>query len=792
MQILQYAAEQFAGVRDQHIIFSPGMNVIVGENETGKSTMIAAIFHALTTSFRLNRRNDRAFISRFFPASSGNSIDAKLQFSINRRVFALKKIWDKQNVSDSQCLLKEKNGAVWRGASAEEKLQELLPYGAAVYSNLIFGRQSHEEEILAWCYNFFIEQQNADIETVRNQITRAFSVAGGISEEKFLAILRAKMETLVNRWDILRNAPEKNRDIDNPWARRGTILEAYYAYRIAERAYQKTEQTEEQIADLSNRLAQLEKEKITLETQWEDLFHQKDAIQNRDKTQRLLTETEQSLQTLRRVSTDWSKRLQEVKNGQYLAAMWGEWQARQNKNSLTQKINQLSTLQLEIDELQAAITQYADLPNDKQQAERLVSRLDRNQNRLNATKLQISITLQEPYTAQLSAADGAIKTISGPTETVAGFIQLSIPDVVQVQAAPEGINIDALRQEIMQDKAALQAILNKYRAASIQELSNRTNALQQTTHILLQKQAEKQFLLQGETIDTLRAQLGACIVRLDIQLPETLEADIAQFVRAAGKSTLEAVLAVHESTIQSYIDAYGSPSLLKAQYNQRLTEAEEYRRQLEDLPDVLSPADYQYRSALLKRQRENLNRQQQEILRQLGQLDSQENADLPSMQSEVARLKQLWELEIKKYKNYQQIEKDFNRLCSQTEDKLTVFYQTLNRYLAKLSDENLSMQPKNGLTFQSGRNKIPIKELLSEGAKKTVLLAFRLAVLTYFFPQGDGMIVLDDDLLDMDPARRTYAATLLKAFAQDHQVIFTTCDPAVADLLGGTLIELRR
>ena len=162
------------------------------------------------------------------------------------------------------------------------------------------------------------------------------------------------------------------------------------------------------------------------------------------------------------------------------------------------------------------------------------------------------------------------------------------------------------------------------------------------------------------------------------------------------------------------------------------------------------------------------------------------------MQSEVARLKQLWELEIKKYKNYQQIEKDFNRLCSQTEDKLTVFYQTLNRYLAKLSDENLSMQPKNGLTFQSGRNKIPIKELLSEGAKKTVLLAFRLAVLTYFFPQGDGMIVLDDDLLDMDPARRTYAATLLKAFAQDHQVIFTTCDPAVADLLGGTLIELRR
>lgn len=792
MRILRYAIEQFAGIRDQRIIFSPGMNVISGENETGKSTMIAAIFHVLTAPFQINRRNNKEFITRFFPANGGNAIDTRLEFSTDTDIFVVQKIWDKQNVRDSQCILKQRNGAIWRGTSAEEKLQEILQYGTAVYSNLIFGRQNHEEEILAWCYDFFSNQQNADIETVRNQIMRAFSAAGGISEEKFLAILHAKMEAMSNRWDSLRNAPEKGRDIDNPWVRRGTILETYYAYRTAERACQEAEQVEEKMADLTNRLAQLEKKKATLETQWEELLSQKGAIQNRSKTQSLLTEAEKSLQTIERVSTDWVKRMQAVKKGQSLSAMWEEAQARQNKNKLTQKLEQLSSLQIEIDGLQAVITQYADLPNDKKQAEQLFSRLDRNQNRLNAARLHIKIQLEEPHTAQLSAADGTIQTISGSVETIAGFLQLSIPHIVQMQAAPEGLDIDAIQREIIQDKTALQAILDKYHATSVQELSNRADALLQTTHMYQQKQTKKQFLLQNETIDTLQEQEAACVVHPDIQLPETLETDIHQFLRTAGKPTLEAVLAAHESTVQSYIDTYGSLSLLKAQYNQRKEEMGQYRQQLENLPDLLSPADYQYRSALLKKERENLDQQQQEILRQLGQLDRQETADLPSMQAEIERLKQLWELEIKKYKGYQQIEKDFNRLCTQTEDKLTVFYQTFNHYLARLTGEKLSMQPTNGLSLQSGQNTITAKELLSEGTKKIVLLAFRLAVLTYFFPNGNGMIVLDDDLLDMDPVRRTYAATLLQEFSQNHQVIFTTCDPAVANMLGGKLIELRR
>ena len=51
-------------------------------------------------------------------------------------------------------------------------------------------------------------------------------------------------------------------------------------------------------------------------------------------------------------------------------------------------------------------------------------------------------------------------------------------------------------------------------------------------------------------------------------------------------------------------------------------------------------------------------------------------------------------------------------------------------------------------------------------------------------------MVIDDDLLDMDPERRTQAAELLKEFCKNNQLIFATCDPAMCDLLGGNVVKM--
>ena len=49
MKIRSFSTEQFAGITDRSISFSDGINVILGNNESGKSTIINAMYHALNT-----------------------------------------------------------------------------------------------------------------------------------------------------------------------------------------------------------------------------------------------------------------------------------------------------------------------------------------------------------------------------------------------------------------------------------------------------------------------------------------------------------------------------------------------------------------------------------------------------------------------------------------------------------------------------------------------------------------------------------------------------------------------
>ena len=79
---------------------------------------------------------------------------------------------------------------------------------------------------------------------------------------------------------------------------------------------------------------------------------------------------------------------------------------------------------------------------------------------------------------------------------------------------------------------------------------------------------------------------------------------------------------------------------------------------------------------------------------------------------------------------------------------------------------------------------------LSEGTKETVSLAFRLAVLDHLFPDGGGIMVLDDPLTDMDKTRAERSCEIIKECAKRHQVIFLTCRDEYSEMLGGKRIDL--
>jgi uncharacterized protein YhaN len=114
-------------------------------------------------------------------------------------------------------------------------------------------------------------------------------------------------------------------------------------------------------------------------------------------------------------------------------------------------------------------------------------------------------------------------------------------------------------------------------------------------------------------------------------------------------------------------------------------------------------------------------------------------------------------------------------------------------YLQLISDGRVSSElPNTGkldMKIYSGNHTMDF-DLLSEGTKETVSLAFRLAVLDHLFPEGGGVLVLDDPLNDMDPDRVAQSCRLIQECAKRHQVIFLTCRDEYLGLLGGNVIRL--
>ena len=130
-------------------------------------------------------------------------------------------------------------------------------------------------------------------------------------------------------------------------------------------------------------------------------------------------------------------------------------------------------------------------------------------------------------------------------------------------------------------------------------------------------------------------------------------------------------------------------------------------------------------------------------------------------------------------------------LNSSNANPLQQFEDDFREYLSVLSADGVSIShisKKLATDIYSGNNKMTY-ELLSEGTKDTISLAFRLAVIKFLFPDGGGLAVFDDPFTDMDAERKARACNLVKSFAENNQVIFATCDRSYIDMLGGNVIE---
>ncbi len=98
---------------------SSGINVIYGDNEAGKSTLLRALRAILFDRFNGMGADD-------FAGYKGGSPEVKIEFELDGNSYTLEKIFSKKK--DGRALLTNEKGVQWTGSEAEIQLAELLKF----------------------------------------------------------------------------------------------------------------------------------------------------------------------------------------------------------------------------------------------------------------------------------------------------------------------------------------------------------------------------------------------------------------------------------------------------------------------------------------------------------------------------------------------------------------------------------------------------------------------------------------------------------------------------------------
>jgi DNA repair exonuclease SbcCD ATPase subunit len=83
----------FAGFQHRLVEFNRGLNVVEGENEAGKSTLVNAIKAVLFENTTQGKRALTEFSEKYFPRGKSDHAKVILTFACDGNTYTLTKIW---------------------------------------------------------------------------------------------------------------------------------------------------------------------------------------------------------------------------------------------------------------------------------------------------------------------------------------------------------------------------------------------------------------------------------------------------------------------------------------------------------------------------------------------------------------------------------------------------------------------------------------------------------------------------------------------------------------------------
>lgn len=801
MIIRKFNCENLGGINKQELEFAPGLNVLFGPNEAGKSTVVEGILAALFRSHRKkNTAADRDFDEKFRPYPYGDSMKCQLIFTEAGQEYILDKEWGSspaigltlqgQTIKDEKIL--------------GEKLRELFRFGEKTYSNVVFARQGELRAAL--------DRLRADEDTggaLGDILRKAVMAMDGVSVERLKKRIEEEYISLQGHWDIENNRPEKGRGLEDPWRTgKGLVLDSYYRKEELLYRIKKARQLEDEYSAAAEKLRQVTEHRREVR-----VLRDKYAAMEDDITRRCLLENEidileKEILELKEIIQQKPAKEAELANynrererllceNKSLRSELQAAQRIQNAKSAQELLERVNKLKGEIAQKKLNLKEYPLIEESQ------LKRLEELYNRLSATKAALqAATLQ----AVLKKSPQPVYVTRGLKEkeriqpgcdfSASGFFRLETEDGLELEVRAGQIDFDNLKREFMQNKEEYAEILRLLQVSDLIEAKNSAALSGKLARELQFLETQLRELERGRDMAAIQREVQETVA-LTARQQEELQALLTINEEAMQKVGLQAALL--RNTLEGWVKLYGDLEQLLDNFALRSGRLEEKKKELAGLAPL--PAEFSaaaaFREELTRLRRLDDNLAEEEKLAQKHCFEKERQLpdvtweELQGLYTQAESEHRHWLQRLKKIAEIREV--IYQKSAEMDQDSYRPLIEAFSKYLAKLTLNRYTLGEVNEtLEVKITRQdmlQMP-SHLFSAGTYDSVLLALRLALLETLFPEGEGLLVLDDCLVNLDPLRKEQAALVLREFADRYQVIFTTCDPLTAELLGGNIINL--
>ena len=800
--------DPFAGISEKKIDFKKDLNVVLGPNEAGKSTLLNALRLVLFVPTDCGKRIFKEEIADFMPLAGGDTIRVGLNFRIGKQDYSVTKSWG-YSKQDSE--LRLPGGGLSRNAQeVQEELQKLLVLSRGTSDSVLFGAQSR----LGYTYDS-VEGDSATMQDLASILRQAVFETEGVSIEQLGDAIDRSFDEYFNRWERDPRRPEGNRGIDYPWKKEvGRILEAYYRRERLKQQMQDAQEYEDEIGDLvktvQKYLIELEElqayvkenQKIVTDVkQRQVLVAQRDASKTREKT-------------LLEASKRWSKTIDErnsmqsdlktlEKNRRALQKEMDKVLAYESNKGRLEQYKRASKRKGDLEKKQSALLKMKVIEErDYKELKKLNTQLVTLETSLRAGKLALTMTAKKAMSFSVS------KDFEKETQHRLGArksLELSAGGQVQIdhdhwtlKVKSGDINFDDLKKSVDDVSNRYGALLKHLGVSDLDSAGKAYDSYQDQRKLVAGLQEQLEDILDGETYEELE-KLAKKISRTKAParasglVGEKL-GNIKNEISNSEKKTkaLTQTLSGLEKEYRSQDELLGL--LVNERAELKRTEME--LKKLKPLPKSVKDPDqfieeYDRKQHTAQEKERELN----SLRIEKAQMEAQAPAETrEEIQSQLTQAELEFTRVEKEGEAISEIRGTFLKIEAEMDSQtLDPWLEELGEVLEPLTANRYRQidlsEADSGRALRADGLAIPFV-LLSIGTKVGLGLALRLSMARYFLKDSDGFLVLDDPLVDMDPDRQSAAVKVIQNFAREKQVIVMTCHPDHAGLLGGYTVAL--